>query len=69
MPKETIGGSAETEVSEVAVKPTGPSPPGAVITATPAACRLKTERSRSGEASRGVPRSGVAVMELSFCER
>jgi hypothetical protein len=51
MPKESIGGSAETEVREVAVKPTGPDAPRAVITATPAACRRKTERRRSGEAS------------------
>lgn len=54
MPKESIGGFADTELREVAVKPTGPVPPGAVITATPAACRLKTERRRSGEATRGV---------------
>lgn len=68
-------GSAETELSEVAVKPTGPEWPCAVITATPAACCRKTERRRSGEAgcasgeaSRKVSRSGVAVMESSFCE-
>ena len=74
MPKESSGGSTETEVSEVAVKPTGASA-AAVITATPAACRRKTERSRpgasagegAGRGSRGAPRSGVAVMEVSFC--
>ncbi|CAM5234913.1 hypothetical protein SMICM304S_01556 [Streptomyces microflavus] len=46
MPKEISGGSAATELSEVAVKPTGRSPV-AVITATPAACRRKTERQES----------------------
>jgi hypothetical protein len=50
MPKETSGGSAETDAREVAVKPTGPVLPRAVITATPAACCRKTERRRSGEA-------------------
>src|SRR5690242_11875148 len=69
MPNESIGGSAETEVREVAVKPTGPPAPWAVITATAAACRRKAERSRSGEESGGERRSGVAVMELSCCER
>ncbi|GAA3291790.1 hypothetical protein GCM10020295_09470 [Streptomyces cinereospinus] len=34
---EQWGGSAETEVREVAVKPTGPVSPRAVTTATPAA--------------------------------
>lgn len=56
MPKETSGGSAETEVREVAVKPTGPAPLWAVITATPAACRRKADRRRSD----------AAVMEVSF---
>ncbi len=50
IPKDSIGGAAETELSEVAVKPTGPFSPRAVITATPAACWRKTDRSRSGEA-------------------
>ncbi len=70
IPKETSGGSAETEVSEVAVKPTGPAPPRAVTTATPAACRRKTERSRSGEAGRAgpkeLPSEEGAVIESSF---
>src|SRR5690606_17701684 len=61
-PKESIGGSAETEAREVAVKPTGPRSPRAVITATPAACFRKTERSRPGEPGRAVPRSEGAVM-------
>src|SRR5690606_35286367 len=65
MPNESIGGSAETEAREVAVKPTGPEAPRAVITATPAACRRNTERSRSGEAGRAWV-AGGAVMELSF---
>jgi hypothetical protein len=45
--KETSGGSSETEVNEVAVKPTGVSP-DTVITTTPAACRRRSERNRSG---------------------
>ncbi|GAA2395162.1 hypothetical protein GCM10010170_109680 [Dactylosporangium salmoneum] len=41
--KETSGGLRETEVNEVAVKPTGP---GTVTTTTDAACRRKTRRKR-----------------------
>lgn len=62
MPKESSGGSVETEVREVAVKPTGSASPRAVITATPAACRRKTDRSRSAVASGDAVRPGVAVM-------
>src|SRR5882757_1958816 len=48
IPKESSGGSAATEVREVAVKPTGPAGPVAVTTATPAAWRRKTDRKRAG---------------------
>src|SRR4051794_36415412 len=41
---ETIGGLKETETTEVAVKPTGPSPASAVTTATPPAWHRKIER-------------------------
>jgi hypothetical protein len=34
--KTSIGGFAETEKTDVAVKPTGPAPASAVMTATPA---------------------------------
>lgn len=44
MEKATMGGSAETEITEVAVKPTGRSRPGAVMTATPEACLRKNSR-------------------------
>jgi hypothetical protein len=43
----TTGGSSETEVSEVAHRPTGRSAP-AVITATPLAWWRSTDLSRSG---------------------
>lgn len=36
MPYETRGGSRDSEVSEVAVNPTGPRPESAVTTTTPA---------------------------------
>ncbi|GAA3017141.1 hypothetical protein Sfulv_05000 [Streptomyces fulvorobeus] len=63
-PKEISGGSAATELREVAVNPTG-DPTAAVITATPAACCRKTERRRSGEAVREMGSPDEAVVELS----
>jgi hypothetical protein len=61
--KETSGGRSETEVNDVAVKPTG-GLASAVTTTTDAACRRSSARYRSG--SMGVVawsvRSGVIVI-------
>jgi len=48
MLNEALGGNAENDVSEVAVKPTGlPSGELAVMTATPAVCSANAERNAS----------------------
>ena len=53
--KLTSGGSSDTEVNEVAVKPAG-GVPGAVTTTTAAACRRNSARKRSGSTTvTGVP--------------
>src|SRR4051812_16472994 len=57
---ETSGGSSETEVKEVAVKPAGGAP-GAVMTTTAAAWRRSSARNRSGFTARSWWR-GVTVM-------
>jgi len=48
MAKETSGGSIDNEVSEVAVKPTGPRPASAVTTTTPAGYLRNTCLNRPG---------------------
>lgn len=57
MPKETSGGASESELSEVAVKPTGPPPESAVTTTTPAGYLRKACLKRSG----AIPGTGAVV--------
>ena len=44
MVNRMMGGSADTDTTEVAVNPTGPSGPFNVTTATPAGCERKADR-------------------------
>lgn len=53
MPNEISGGSSESEVSEVAVKPTGPRPASVVMTTTPAGYWRNAFLKRSGRSPPG----------------
>src|SRR5689334_17483055 len=61
MPNETSGGSSDTEVNEVAVKPAGGAP-GAVTTTTPAAWWRSRPRNRSGSTADWFVGTEVTVM-------
>ncbi len=71
MLKHTRGGSAESEASDVAVKPTGPESDSSVITETPAAWRRINERKAAGSIAAGTVRlstaPGRAVMACTPC--
>src|SRR5699024_12533870 len=60
--KAKIGGSADTEITDVAVKPTGRSPSSNVTTATPAGCcrntAVNSSRARGGGVMRWIPPRG-----------
>src|SRR5699024_68843 len=60
--KAKIGGSADTEITDVAVKPTGRSPSSNVTTATPAGCcrntAVNSSRARGVGVMRWVPPGG-----------